>query len=376
MRRLFFGAFMYIYENKEWPNFVWEQNKFLNLLAKVKLSQGFLLGKMSALGFQTQNSAILSIMTEEILKSNKIEGEILNIEQVRSSIARKLGIAINNNKIKSSRSIDGIVEVMYDAAHNYEYDMTKKRLCIWHAKMFPKGKSGFYKIKTGQYRDDKLDQMQVVSGPLGMEKVHYGAPPANVLDAETDKFINFINAKNDGIDLIIKAAIAQLWFVILHPFDDGNGRIARALTEFLLAKSENSQNRFYSMSYQIEKERKSYYEILEKTQKGSLDITAWIIWFLNAQLYAIENSTALLKAALLKYDFWKEREGLSLNERQSKTINMLLDGFNGNLTSTKWAKINKVSHDTATRDIAELMRLKIFVQEGAGRNTHYKIKMK
>jgi Fic family protein len=365
---------MYIYEKKEWPHFVWEQTEILNLLAKVKLSQGFLLGKMSALGFQTQNNAILSTLTEEILKSNKIEGEILNIEQVRSSIARKLGIALNDNKIKSSRSIDGIVEVMYDAAHNYEYDMTQKRLCAWYVKMFPKGKSGFYKIETGKYRDDKIGPMQVVSGPLGMEKVHYEAPSANILNAETDKLINFINAKNDGIDLIIKASIAHLWFVILHPFDDGNGRIARALTEFLLAKSESSQNRFYSMSSQIEKERKSYYEILEKTQKSSLDITAWIIWFLNALLSAIENSTTLLKAALLKYDFWKEREGLSLNERQIKTLNILLDGFNGNLTSAKWAKINKVSHDTATRDVAELIRLKILVQEGAGRNTHYKIK--
>jgi len=363
---------MYIYENKKWPHFVWEENKILNLLAKVRLKQGLLLGKMQSLGFNAQDSALLESMTEEILKSNKIEGEILDIEQLRSSIARKFGIG-NDNKIKSSRSIDGIVEVMYDATHNYEYEITEKRLCVWHKRMFPKGKSGFYKIETGKYRDDKSGPMQIVSGPLGMEKVHFQAPSAKVLPEEMEKLISFINSDNANDD-IIKAAITHLWFVILHPFDDGNGRIARALSEFLLSRSEKSAHRFYSMSSQIEKNRKAYYKILEVTQKDSLDITDWLEWFLNTLLSAIENSATLLKTTLAKADFWRKYEGQYFNERQNKMLNLLFDGFKGNLTSTKWAKINKVSHDTATRDIAELVSLDVLAKEGDGRNTHYKIK--
>ncbi|MDR1123807.1 MAG: DUF4172 domain-containing protein, partial [Elusimicrobiota bacterium] len=291
---------MYIYENKSWPNFVWDQTKILNLLAKVKLQQGLLLGKMKSLGFQIQGNALLETMIEEILKSNKIEGEILDTEQVRSSIARRFGLTAEN-KIKSARSIDGIVEVMYDATHNFSEEITKERLCAWHRQMFPEGKSGFYQIQTGKYRDDKLGPMQIVSGPLGMEKVHYQAPSAKILPAQMQKLIYFIN--NDSTnDNIIKAAIAHLWFVILHPFDDGNGRIARAIAEMLLARGEGSSYRFYSMSSQIEKTRKEYYKILEATQKSSLDITDWLEWFLNALFLAIENSQNLLGGVLAKTD--------------------------------------------------------------------------
>ncbi|MCL2145426.1 MAG: Fic family protein [Endomicrobia bacterium] len=363
---------MYIYENKKWPRFVWEENKILNLLVKVRLKQGLLLGKMQTLGFYIQGNALLESMTEEILKSNKIEGEILDIEQVRSSIACRFGID-RDNKIKSSRNIDGIVEVMYDATHNFDREITEKRLCAWHKRMFPDGKSGPYKIDTGKYRNDKFGPMQVVSGPVGMEKVHYQAPCAKALAQEMGKFIDFINSDNSNDD-IIKAAIAHLWFVIIHPFDDGNGRIARAITELLLARSESSSKRFYSMSSEIEKNRKTYYKVLEAAQKSSLNITNWLEWFLNTLLSAIENSAVLLKTTLAKADFWKKHEGNHFNKRQNKILNLLLDGLKGNLTSTKWAKINKVSHDTATRDIAELVSMDLLTKEGAGRNTHYKIK--
>jgi Fic family protein len=360
---------MYIYQDKNWPDFRWDEKRILNLLAKVKLEQGRLLGKMQSLGFRIQDEALLQTLTEEILKSSRIEGEFLDIRQVRSSIARKLGIT-NADKIPSTRNIDGFVNMMYDATHNFDTPISKKRLCTWHAQMFPDNKSGMYKIKTGCYRDDKLGPMQVVSGPMGMEKVHYQAPDADILEPEMERFIKFVNDGNSG-DGIIKAAIAHLWFVILHPFDDGNGRIARALTEMLLAKSENFSGRFYSMSSQIEKHRKTYYEELKITQGGSLDITAWLEWFLNTLLAAIAASGALLKTVLAKAYFWKKHQDTAFNSRQKKMLNMLLDGFEGHLTSSKWAKITKTSQDTAGRDIVELINLKILKKIGDGRSTHY-----
>lgn len=361
---------MYIYQNEKWPRFTWDNTKIFNILARVKLAQGLLLGKMQNIGFNMQDNALLQTLTEEILKSNQIEGQRLDMEQVRSSIARKLGL--HSEEISIPRNIEGSVDMMLDAIQNYNAPVTKERLCAWHKNMFPDGKSGFYTIKAGDYRDDKLGPMQVVSGPIGAEKVHYQAPDAKVLDDELNKLFEFIN--KDTTDNVLKAAIAHLWFVTLHPFDDGNGRIARALSELLLARSENSSNRFYSMSSQIAKERKQYYKQLEITQQSDLDITEWLEWFLITLENAIKNSDELLKSVLAKANFWKQHQGKPFNERQSKIINILFDGFNGNLTSSKWAKLCKCSQDTAGRDISDLLKRNILEQIGAGRNTHYKLK--
>jgi len=360
---------MYIYQNENWPHFTWDEKKILTLLAQVKLAQGLLLGKMQNIGFALQDNALLQTLTEEILKSNQIEGQVLDIEQIRSSIARRLGLP--NENIPVSRDVEGTVDMMLDAIQHYKSPVTKTRLCAWHKNMFPDGKSGFYTIKAGDYRDDVLGPMQVVSGPMGNEKVHYQAPAAPVLNSEMNKLFEFIDV--DKTDNVLKAAIVHLWFVILHPFDDGNGRIARALSELLLARSESSANRFYSMSSQIAKERKEYYKQLEITQQGDLDITDWLEWFLVALEHAIQNSDELLKTVLAKATFWKQHTGETFNDRQSKMLNMLFDGFKGNLTSTKWAKICKCSHDTASRDIADLQQRGILEQIGAGRTTHYKL---
>jgi len=362
---------MYIYENKNWPGFIWDKNYILTELSKVKLEQGRLLGKMQNLGFAVKDSARLQTMTEEILKTNRIEGETLDTAQVRSSIARKFGLK-EESKAKASRAVDGFVNMMYDAVNNFNAPISKIRLCAWHKQMFPAGKSGLYKIKTGAYRNDKLGPMQVVSGPMGAEKVHYQAPAAGVLNKETEKLIYFVNndAENDDI---IKAAITHLWFVILHPFDDGNGRMARALTEMLLARSENSADRFYSMSSQIERKRRSYYEALQITSDSSLDITPWIAWFLETLSEAIENSKNLLKTILDKASFWNIHQNERFNGRQTKMLNMLFDGFYGRLTSTKWAKICKCSHDTAGRDIDDLVKRGILEKADGGRNTHYTV---
>ena len=360
---------MYIYQNENWPHFTWNETKILALLSQVKLAQGLLLGKMQNIGFAMQDNALLQTLTEEILKSNQIEGQLLDVAQVRSSIARRLGLP--NENIPVARDVDGTVEMMLDAIQHYTDPVNKARLCAWHKNMFPDGKSGFYTIKAGDYRDDALGPMQVVSGPMGNEKVHYEAPAATVLNGEMDKLFEFINT--DKTDNVLKAAIVHLWFVILHPFDDGNGRIARALSELLLARSENSANRFYSMSSQIAKERKEYYKQLEITQQGDLDITDWLEWFLLTLQHAIQNSDELLKTVLAKATFWKQHTGEPFNDRQSKMLNMLFDGFTGNLTSTKWAKICKCSHDTASRDIADLQQRGILEQIGAGRTTHYKL---
>ena len=360
---------MYIYQNKNWPNFTWDETKILTLLTQVKLEQGLLLGKMQNIGFTMQDNALLQTLTEEILKSSQIEGQLLDVAQVRSSIARRLGLP--NDNIPVARNIEGNVEMMLDAIQHYKTPITKARLCAWHKSMFPEGKSGFYTIKAGDYRDDKLGPMQIVSGPMGEEKVHYQAPDASLLDEEMDKLFHFIN--DDKTDDVLKAAITHLWFVILHPFDDGNGRITRTLTELLLARSESSTNRFYSMSSQIAKNRKEYYKQLEITQQDDLDITDWLSWFLQTLENAIKDSEELLKTVLAKATFWKQHQSETFNERQSKMLNMLFDGITGNLTSTKWAKICKCSHVTASRDISDLLKRGILEQIGAGRNTHYQL---
>jgi len=360
---------MYIYQNPNWANFYWNQEKVLEALSKVKLAQGLLLGKMEALGFKLREEAILNILSQDVLKSSEIEGEILDKEQVRSSIARRLGLDIGGG-IHVDRNVEGIVEMMLDATQHYNETLTKDRLIGWHASLFPTGFSGMFKINVGQFRDDKNGPMQVVSGYIGKEKVHYQAPDASNIESEISNFIKWINNSNE-LDKVLKAGIAHLWFITIHPFDDGNGRIARALTDMLLARAENTNQRFYSMSAQIRKERKEYYNILEKTQKGSLDITNWLLWFLDCLLRAIQNTKETLASVFSKASFWQQFSNQALNERQKHIINKLLDDFEGKLTSSKWAKLCKCSQDSANRDILDLVEKNILIKVGAGRSTNY-----
>ena len=359
----------YIWQNPEFPNFTYDKEIILPLLSKVRLAQGILIGKMQNLGFKTNQHAVLNILTEDVIKSSEIEGFKLNIEQVRSSIAERLGLEIDNN-VYVERDVQGIVDVTLDATQNFDKPLTEERLFSWQAAMFPTGRSGLYKIKVGEYRDNQNGAMQVVSGAIGHEKVHYEAPPAKLLPKEMKKLIEYVN-DDTQTDLVIKAGIVHLWFVVIHPFEDGNGRIARALTDMLLARSEQSANRFYSMSSQIKKVRKSYYEILQITQQQSLDITAWLKWFLENMLLAIENSESLLNDVIQKSEFWNKNKPIAFNERQIKVLKKLLDDFEGNLTTKKWAKICNCSHDTANRDIANLVKNNILEKCGEGRATHF-----
>lgn len=368
--RIIFGENLkYIYQNTDWHRFSWCGEKIQNLLLEIKKSQGYLLGKMDSLGFEVKNNALLQVLTENIIKSSEIEGQILDKHLVRSSIAKRLGIDIGG-ETPVSRDIEGVVEMMLDATQNYSSNMTKERLIGWHAALFPTGFSGMYKINVGNYRTDELGPMQVISGYEGKEKIHYEAPPASILENEMNEFLNYINTNNE-YDSLIKAGIVHLWFVILHPFDDGNGRIARALTDMILARSDDSKFRFYSMSSQIQKNRKSYYEILEKTQKGSMDITNWLLWFLENLLIAIQSSGEITDKVLQKAEFWQKNSNLVFNERQIKVLNRFMDNFEGNLTTTKWAKMCNCSQDTANLDINDLIDKKILKKTGKGRATHY-----
>lgn len=360
---------MFIHQYENWTNFKWDNDRLLMLLANVRHLQGRLLGQMENLGFKLQEEAVLSTLTLDVLKSTEIEGEILNKEQVRSSIARRLGLEVSG-LVDSPRNVDDVVEMMLDATQNYTLPVTTQRLFGWHAALFPTGYSGIYKIEVGKYRSG---DMQVVSGPLGKEKVHYEAPKANELEPEMDHFLKWIN-NGVEIDPVLKAAIAHFWFITIHPFDDGNGRIARAITDMQLARSDKSSQRFYSMSNQILAERKKYYEILEKTQRGDGDITEWLVWFLSCLERALINSSDVLEAVLVKARFWEQHAQTSLNDRQRLMLNKLLDGFLGKLTSSKWAKIAKCSQDTAIRDIQDLIGKGILQKEAAGgRSTNYEL---
>ena len=362
----------YIYQQKNWPDFVWNLQELAGLLADVRNRQGRLIGKMEALGFDLQNEAFLETLTVDIIKSNEIEGIVLNKEEVRSSIARRLGIDTGGLP-PVNRNIEGIVDIMFDATRNFDKPLTKKRLFDWHFAMFPTGRNGMYEIITGKWRDDSTGPMQVVSGAMGKEKVHFQAPPATTIDKEMTVFIDWFNHKKD-IDQVLKASIAHLWFVTLHPFEDGNGRIARAIADMLLARSDGLPQRFYSMSAQIQKDRRSYYDILEKTQKGNLDITEWICWFLDTLKKAIIRSEETLSLVIRKHKFWNTYGSVIRNERQKKVLNKLLEGFTGNLTTSKWAKMNKCSQDTALRDIQDLMNKGILVKSASGgRSTKYEL---
>ena len=361
---------MYIYNHPNWPVLEWNSEKLLPLLSLVRNRQGKLIGKMGTLGFELRNAANLEILTQEIIKSTEIEGEHLDRDQVRSSIARRLGLDVSG-LIDSPRHVDGIVDVMIDATRNFDKELNSERLFSWHSSLFPTGRSGMYKIIAGQWRDDSTGPMQVVSGALGKERVHFQAPPASHVENEIRLFLDWFNLEEET-DLVLKAAIAHLWFVTIHPFEDGNGRISRALSDMLLARSDEQSYRFYSMSTQIRKERNGYYDILEKTQKGSLDITNWIEWFLNTLLRAIEHSEKLLEKIIHKHYFWIKHAGVTLNDRQKMILNMLLDDFEGVLNSKKWAKIAKCSQDTALRDIQDLVEKEILIKsEQGGRSTNY-----
>ncbi len=342
-------------------------------LSSVRHKQGKLLGKLEGLGFHLREEATLKTLTQDVIKSSEIEGEKLPADQVRSSIARRLGMDIAR-EVTVSRNVEGVVEMMMDATQKYDQILTDDRLFGWHAALFPTGRSGIHKIQVGVWRDDIRGPMQVVSGTIGKEHVHYEAPEASRLDGEMQKFLEWFN-RPATTDLVLKAAIAHLWFVTIHPFDDGNGRIARAISDMQLARADGSRQRFYSMSAQIQKERNAYYEILEKTQKETLDITKWLLWFIACLDKAISLSEENLSAVIQKAKFWENHQGAVQNERQRKMLNKLMDNFEGKLTSSKWAKIAKCSTDTALRDIQDLIAKGILEKEqGGGRSTSYKVK--
>jgi Fic family protein len=361
---------VYIYEDPAWPRFEWSRQKLAEQLAAVHREQGRLLGRTEALGFKLRQEAVLETLTEDVLKSSEIEGERLDAEQVRSSVARRLGMDIGGLK-PVDRNVEGVVEMMMDATRHYEKPLTEERLFAWHASLFPTGRSGLRPIRVGAWRDDSSGGMQVVSGPVGREHVHFQAPAASRLDAEMKSFLAWFNG-NEEKDGVVRAGVAHLWFVTIHPFDDGNGRIARAITNMALARSEGSCERFYSMSAQIREERAAYYDILEQTQKGGMDITPWMEWFLGCLGRAIEGAQGVLGTVLFKARFWESIGDFRLNERQRLVLNRLLDGFEGKLTTSKWAKLVKCSHDTALRDIAALVQGGILVRNPAGgRSTSY-----
>jgi Fic family protein len=360
----------YIHQLTDWPHFRWSHQNLADSLAAVRHRQGRLVGRMEGLGLNLRAEATLQTLTEEVVKSSAIEGEILNKDQVRSSLARRLGMDIGA-LIPADRNVEGIVELILDATEHYDAPLTVERLFGWHAALFPTGRSGLRKIVVGNWR---VDPMQVVSGPIGRERVHYEAPAASRLDAEMNTFLEWFDGPADGIDPVLKAGIAHLWFVTIHPFEDGNGRIARAIADQQLARSEQTAQRFYSMSAQIQQERNVYYNILESTQKGDLDITSWLEWFLACLGRAFDGAETILGSVLLKAKFWKLHEGESFNERQRKVLNRVLDGFEGKLTSSKWAALAKCSQDTASRDIDDLLKRHILKRAAAGgRSTSYSL---
>ncbi len=360
---------MYIHEKHNWTEFKYDSEKITNLLSSVRHSQGRLLGRMESLGFSMREEAMLTTLTLDVLKSTEIEGEILDKDQVRSSIARRLGL-VKHDLVASSRNVDGVVEMMLDATQNYNKELTEERLFGWHAALFPLGYSGMYKIEVAKYR---TGEMQVVSGAMGKEKVHYEAPKPDRLEAEMAAFLTWLNS-DTTTDQVIKSAIAHFWFVTIHPFDDGNGRIARTIADMMLSRSDGSDQRFYSMTNQIQKERKGYYEILESSQKGGSDITAWIVWYLECLQGALDATDDILESILSKARFWEQHREISFNDRQRKVLNRLFDGFDGKLTSSKWAKMCKCSKDTAIRDIQALIDLNILrkTDEG-GRSVNYEL---
>jgi Fic family protein len=366
---------LYIHELPDWPRFQWDEKELAVPLAALRHRQGRLLGRMETLGFSLRAEATLRNLTLDVLKSSEIEGEILDRDQVRSSIAHRLGID-TGGLAPADRNVEGVVETMLDATQNYSAPLTAERLFGWHASLFPTGYSGTKKIAIGRWRDDSRGPMQVVSGALGRERVHFEAPAAKRLKKEMAAFLKWFNGA-DQRDPVLRAGLAHLWFVTIHPFNDGNGRIARAIADMALARSEQSSQRFYSMSAQIRTERKIYYEMLEKTQKGGLDVTPWLEWFLACLDRAFDGTEETLGSILQKARFWEAHRAAPLNQRQRLMLNKLLDGFEGKLTSSKWATIAKCSQDTALRDILDLVNHGILVKDtGGGRSTSYSLAQK
>lgn len=362
----------YIHERRDRPKFRWDSDGLSDQLAAVRHRQGRLIGRMEALGFPLRLEAVLETLTQDVLKSSEIEGAILDREQVRSSIARRLGLDIGGLK-PADRDVEGVVEMMLDATQHHDRPLTEERLFGWHASLFPSGRSGMRRIAVGAWRDDRTGPMQVVSGPVGRERVHYQAPPAARLDREMKGFLAWFNG-DGAIDPVLKAGVAHLWFVTIHPFDDGNGRIARAIADMALARSEGTPQRFYSMSAQIRSERAAYYRMLEATQKGDLDITPWLGWFLACLDRAIAGAEAILANVLRKARFRERHAGAAFNPRQRAMLDRLLGGFEGKLTTSKWAKLQKCSQDAALRDIDDLAGRGILRKDAAGgRSTSYSL---
>jgi Fic family protein len=363
----------YIHEQPNWPKFTWDTVLLSPLLAEVRHRQGWLLGRMEGLGFPLRAEASLTTLTADVIKSSAIEGEHLDAEQVRSSIARRLGIKVAGMK-PSSRNVDGVVEMMLDATQCYEQRLTAERLFGWHSALFHTGQSGLTKITVGKWRTAKSGPMQVVSGPIGREKVHFEAPAADRLKSEMKTFLDWLHQETK-IDPVLKAGIAHFWFVTVHPFEDGNGRIGRAIADLLLARADGLKERFYSLSAQIEKERKHYYQRLESAQRGKLDITPWLEWFLGCLQRAVGSADATLSQTLRRARLWDKLNLQPINERQRLVINRLLDGFEGKLTTSKYAKLSKCSPDTALRDIRMLLDINVLIQSDAGgRSTSYELK--
>jgi len=360
---------MYLHQRNNWWEFRYDKETVMNKLGSVRAKQGLMLGRMQSMGFDFQDEAMLTTMSLELVRSCEIEGEVLNLTEVRSSIARRLGIE-TAGLVTASRYVDGIVEMLLDATKHYDKPLSDDRLFGWHNVLFPTGRSGLYTIEVGKYRSG---EMQVVSGPMGHEIVHYEAPTPERVPEEMHRFIDWVNA-HDNTDPVLRAGIAHLWFVSIHPFDDGNGRITRAITDMLLARSEHSGKRFYSMSNEMKILQKEYYDVLEKTQKGDGDITAWLLWFLDCFDRALSSTEETLASVLAKARFWENHRGVHVNERQRKIINMQFDGFFGKLTSSKWAKIGKCSSDTALNDINDLVAKGILRKnDEGGRSTNYSL---
>lgn len=359
----------YIWQQADWPLFTWDNDKLIGLLGEVRSLEGQIRGMMSGLGFDTQNLTSFDVMTEDVLRSSEIEGELLNPERVRSSIARHLGIELEGLP-HPDRYTDGVVEVMLDAVRNSGRPLTHERLFNWHAALFPTGRSGMHRITVAAYRVG-AEPMQVVSGAMGRERVHYEAPASEAVPSMMDDFVAWVNGVQE-LDPVLKAAVAHLWFVAIHPFDDGNGRIARTVTDMLLAKADGMPHRFYSMSAEIMRDRKGYYDVLERTTTGTTDITAWIEWFLVTLGRAVVRAEATVQRVVRKSAFWERNRGVAMNERQVKVVNRLWDGFDGKLTTSKWAKMTKSSQATALRDINDLIDKGILAAaDKGGRSTSY-----
>ncbi|SDE14598.1 Fic family protein [Aquimonas voraii] len=366
------GESVYIWQRGDWPNWRFDLAALAQPIAEVSHAQGRLMGRLADVGMALRDEASLAVLTEDVLKTSEIEGEQLNVQSVRSSLARRLGVDIGG-LAPVDRHVEGVVEMVLDATTNFSAPVTRERLFAWHAALFPTGYSGLSRVKVGGWRDDDSGPMQVVSGPMGRERVHFEAPPADRLEAETDRFLSWLNGASSEPPLL-KAALGHLWFVTLHPFDDGNGRIARAIGDLLLARAEGSPQRFYSLSAQIQRDRKGYYDILERTQKRTMDVTEWLGWFLGTLQRAVDEAQHTLDGVMGRARFWQRWAAVPLNPRQVKLLSRLLEGFEGKLTTSKWAAIAKCSPDTALRDINELLSRGVLRKSDAGgRSTSYEL---